>query len=88
MYAVEKATRALERSLPVAPPPLPDYRAVVADLTETLASFRTLPFADQRSVLKRVVRSLPVFDDSLTAVTVSAAYLGQLHTNSAQPSTT
>jgi hypothetical protein len=88
MDKVNAAIRALEVSMPAAPPSLPDYRAVIADLVETLASFRTLPFLDQRTTLKRVVRSLQVVDGAIPEVTLLCAYLGELaHTNSAQPST-
>jgi hypothetical protein len=72
--------------LPVAPPPLPDTRAVVADLVETLASFRTLPFEDRRTALKRVVRSFQVVDATIPQFTLSGAVLSDVaHTNSAQP---
>ena len=55
MDKVNAEIRALEVSMPVAPPPLPDYSAVTAGLVETLASFRTLPFLEQRTALKRIV---------------------------------
>ena len=69
--------------MPVAPPPVADHRAVVAGLVETLASFRTLPFPDQRSTLKRIVRPFQVVDDAISDVTLSGAFLA--HTNSRQP---
>ncbi len=85
MDAVQKATRALEVTMPVAPPLLPDHRAVAADLAGTLASFRTLPFIEQRTALKRVVRTFQVIDAAIPEIAISGAYLREVaHINSAQ----
>jgi hypothetical protein len=78
--AVTNAMHEIEASMPAAPSPGLDHRAVVEGLVETLAAFRTLPFADQRSTLKRVVQALPVIDDGFTEVAVSGAFLGELPT--------
>jgi DNA invertase Pin-like site-specific DNA recombinase len=87
MDAAQKAIRALEVSMPVAPPPLPDYSAVTAGLVETLASFRTLPFLEQRTALKLVVRSFQVIDGTIPEITLSGAFLASAAgTNSAQRS--
>jgi hypothetical protein len=85
MDAVEKATREIEAAMPLAPPPSPDYRVVVAGIVETFAAFGTLPFPDQRATLKRVVRRFHVVDNAFTEVGVSGAFMAELaHTNSAQ----
>jgi DNA invertase Pin-like site-specific DNA recombinase len=87
MDAVQAATREIEVQMPVAPALLPDCRVVAADLAGTLASFRTLPFLEQRDTLKRVVRKFQVIDAAIPELTLSGAYLGSLaHTKSAQPS--
>jgi hypothetical protein len=81
------AIRVIEVSMPLRPPPFADHRALVPSLAQTFARFRTWPFAKQRATLKRVVRSLPVTDDSFTEVAISGAFLGGLaHTKSTQPS--
>jgi DNA invertase Pin-like site-specific DNA recombinase len=86
MEAVARAAREIEGTLPVAPPPLPDYRAVIAGLVRDLARFRTWPFLEQRATLKRIVRRLPVVDSTFTEVTVSGAYLAEAaYTKPAQP---
>jgi hypothetical protein len=83
--AVEKATHEAEASLPTASPPLPDPRAVIAALVRTFSRFRSWPFADQRSTLKRVVHSIRVVDAAIPECTISGAFLGELsHSNSAQ----
>jgi hypothetical protein len=50
---------------------------VVAGLVETLASFRTLPFSDQRKALKNAVRRFQVVENVLAEVVVSGAYGGE-----------
>jgi site-specific DNA recombinase len=86
MDKVNAAIRQIEATMPVAPPPVVDDRAVIAGLARTLARFRTWPFLEQRSTLKRVVRGFQVVDGTIPAFTLSGAFLGELsHTNSAQP---
>lgn len=72
-----------------APLPVLDHRAVIAGLVRDLARFRTRPFGEQRSVLKRVVKCFQVVDAAIPEITLSGAYLGELvaHTDSAQRST-
>jgi hypothetical protein len=70
--------------MPVAAPPVVDDRAVIAGLVRTLARFRTWPFIEQRTMLKRVVRRFQVVDGAIPEFTLSGAFLGELsHTNSA-----
>jgi DNA invertase Pin-like site-specific DNA recombinase len=85
MDKVAAAMRAIEASMPLAAPPLPDHRAVVAGLARSLARFRTWPFTEQRTTLKRVVRGFQVVDRAIPEFTLSGAFLGELaYTNSAQ----
>jgi hypothetical protein len=72
MEAVVRATREIEATMPLAAPsPLPDHRAVIAGLVRSLSRFRTRPLLEQRATLKRIVRRLPVVEDSFTEVMVS-----------------
>jgi hypothetical protein len=88
MDAVIKAIREVEATMPAAPPPVVDSRAVVAGLVRVLARFGKLPFLEQRGLLRRVVRKIQVVDATIPEVTLAGAFLGELaHTNSAQPST-
>jgi DNA invertase Pin-like site-specific DNA recombinase len=88
MDKVNAAIRALEISMPVMPPPpVLDTRAVVAGLVRVLARFRTWPFAEQRAMLRRAVRSIQVVDGTIPEFTLSGAFLGKLaHTKLAQGS--
>lgn len=88
MDAVQKAVYEVEARMPATLPTLTlDHRSVVAGLVETLASFATLPFLEQRETLKRVARPFQVINDAIPQVTLSGAFLAELaHTNSAQPS--
>jgi DNA invertase Pin-like site-specific DNA recombinase len=86
MDKINVAMRTIEATMPAAPPPPLDTRAVIGGLVEEFAAFRTWPFLEQRATLKRVVRSLLVADSSFTEVAVSGAYVGELaYTKPAQP---
>jgi DNA invertase Pin-like site-specific DNA recombinase len=83
---IQTAMRKVEALMPAVSPPPFEARAVVAGLVRSLAFFRKWPFTKQRATLKRVVRSLPVTDDTFTEVAVSGAFLGELAcTKFAQP---
>jgi hypothetical protein len=77
------ALRQVASEMP-APRPL-DTRAVVAGLVRSLARFRTWPFAQLRSVPKRVLRSFQLSHDSFTQVVVSGAFLGKLAVTNSAP---
>ena len=55
MPAIQKAVHEAEAKMPAAPPPPVDYRAVIAGL----ARLRTKPFAEQRKIVKSVIRWRP-----------------------------
>jgi hypothetical protein len=80
MDAVEKAAREVEAQSPAAPPTMPDAGPIVAGLVRTLARFRTWPFAEQRAMLKRIVRSFQVIDGAIPEITLSSAFLGNWQT--------
>jgi DNA invertase Pin-like site-specific DNA recombinase len=86
---IQTAMREIEATMPAAlQPPVLDYRAVVAGLVRALARFRTWPFAEQRTTLKRVVRSFQVVDDAIPDVTLQGGFLGEIaYTKPAQPLT-
>jgi DNA invertase Pin-like site-specific DNA recombinase len=72
------AIHAIRASMPAAPPPALDYRAVIPALVQVLARFRFASFADQRALLRRVVRSVRVVDNAIADVTLSGAFLGEM----------
>jgi hypothetical protein len=85
---VNAAIRQIDATMPAAPPPPMDDRAVIAGLVRTFARFRTLPFIEQRAMLKRVVRGFHVVDGAIPEFTLSGEFLADMaHTNSAQPLT-
>jgi hypothetical protein len=87
MDAVAQAIREIEAQMPVAPPPPPDPRAVVAGLVRSLSRFRKWPFTEQRTTLKRVVRGFQVVDGTIPEFTLSGAFQGELvYTKPEQPS--
>jgi DNA invertase Pin-like site-specific DNA recombinase len=87
MAAIQKTTHEVEAKMPAAPPPAVDYRAVIAGLARVLARLRRQPFAEQRKIVKDVIRSLPVVDGHVSEVVLSGSFLGRFtHTKIAQPS--
>jgi DNA invertase Pin-like site-specific DNA recombinase len=86
MDAVTKSVREIEATIPAAPPRVDD-RAAIAGLVRTLERFGTRPFTEQREMLKRVLRSIPVVDGAISEVTLSGTFLGEFaHTKPAQHS--
>jgi hypothetical protein len=82
MHAVTKAALEIEASLPSPSPPQPDADAAIVNLVEGLTDFSLWEFAEQRNILKRVVKHFKVMDAAIPEITLSGAFLA--HTKDAQ----
>jgi DNA invertase Pin-like site-specific DNA recombinase len=87
MTAIQKVAHELEAKMPAFPPAPVDDRAAIAGLVRVLARLESRPFAEQRKIVKTVIRSIPVADGRVSEVVLSGSFLGQFpHTKTAQPS--